>query len=204
MSLSLVRGVVKRLGERREGREVFTSGGRFLPDKPGIGEWLDAINSQLATCRILLTSRPWLQGSRAYPPICMQEYSVLGLDTTEGISLLRKQGVEATQANYADLQLAVARCAGHALALTLLASILRSNRSLSLNLLFNDPMYASLWTGNIAGSLLDYIYTHQLGKAQRKLLQAFSVYREPVPLNAAQALVPEVPTRTSSLLLTSC
>src|SRR5207249_8791876 len=77
--------------------------------------------------------------------------------------------------------------------LTLFASILRRNRSLNLNLLFKDPIYASLWTGNIARSLLDYIYTHQLSETQRKLLQAFSVYREPVPLDAAQALIPEVP-----------
>jgi hypothetical protein len=36
--------------------------------------------------------------------------------------------------------------------------------------------------------LLDSIYTEQLDQVQRKLLTAFSVYREPVSLDAAQAI----------------
>src|SRR5438105_4246303 len=35
-------------------------------------------------CRILLTSRPWPQGTREYPPTYLQEYSVEGLDIMEG------------------------------------------------------------------------------------------------------------------------
>ncbi len=159
--------------------------GHALPDRPGVGEWLDAINSQPCTCRILLTSRPWPQGTREYPPTCMQEYFVQGLETSEGIELLRKLRIEASET---DLRTVVERCQGHAFALTLLASLLR-NRNLGLAAFFKDPIYAQIWSGNVARNLLDYIYRQQLNEEQRELLLAFSVYREPVPLAAAQALV---------------
>jgi tetratricopeptide (TPR) repeat protein len=159
--------------------------GHALLGRPGVGEWLDAINSQKSTCRILLTSRPWPQGTREYPPTHMQEYHIKGLEVTEGVELLKKRGVEATEA---ELRTAVERCAGHAYALTFLASLLHNN-IVNLSILFKDAMYAQLWTGDIAHNLLDYIYTKQLSKVQRKLLLAFSVYREPVPLDAAQVLI---------------
>lgn len=162
--------------------------GRALADRPGIGEWLDAINSHPCSCRILLTSRPWPRGTREYPPTYMQEYYVEGLELSEGIDLLQKQGVGAKQATEIELHEAVARCDGHALALTLLASILRNNRSLNLTALLTNPIYARFWVGNIARNLLDYICTRQMSELERKLLLAFSVYREPVTLEAVQAL----------------
>jgi tetratricopeptide (TPR) repeat protein len=158
--------------------------GSVLADRPGIGEWLDAINSQPCRSRILLTSRPWPQGSLSYPPTHMQEYHVTGLQPAEGADLLRKLGIHAPEA---ELHVAVERCAGHAFALTLLASLLR-NRHLSLATFFKDPAYAQLWTGNVARNLLDQIYTRHLNMMQRKLLLAFSVYREPVSLDAARAI----------------
>ena len=169
---------------------------------PGLGDWLDALNSQPCRCRILLTSRPVPRGAHDYPPTHMQEYLVEGLETNEGVELLRKQGVQTTQATDVELRTAVGRCAGHALSLELLASILRRNRSLSLHSLFNNPTYAQLWMGNIARNLLDYIYEQQLNEPQRKLLAAFSVYREPVPLEAAQAVVDaDATTKISGSLL---
>ena len=39
--------------------------GRALSERPGVGEWLDTINSRQCQSRILLTSRRWLQGTRA-------------------------------------------------------------------------------------------------------------------------------------------
>jgi len=107
---------------------------------------------------------------------------------TEGAALLRQQGVRADQATDAQLQEAVARCEGHAFALTLLASLLSRNRSLTLALLFENPLYAPLWNGDIASNLLDHIYMRQLDDLQRALLFAFSIYREPVPLEAGLAL----------------
>jgi tetratricopeptide (TPR) repeat protein len=158
--------------------------GHALPDRPGVGEWLDALNSQPCRSRILMTTRPWPLGSREYPPTCMQEYVVRGLEPQEGVDLLRKLGVEAGEK---ELYTAVERCGGHAFALTLLASLLR-NRKLTMPAFFNDPSYEHVWTGNVARNLLDKIYVSQLNEIQRKLLLAFSVYREPVPLPAARAL----------------
>ncbi len=158
--------------------------GYTLPDRAGIGEWLDIINGQPCHCRILLTSRPWPQGTRGYPPTYMQEYHVRGLDPAEGSELLQKLGVNASEE---ELRRAVAYCDGHAYALTLLAALLR-NRSLSLSTFFKDPTYAQLWTGNVARNLLDCIYSQQLDPLQRRLLLAFSVYREPVPFDAARTI----------------
>src|SRR6266568_1286297 len=162
--------------------------GYALADHAGVGEWLDALNSQPCRCRVLLTSRLWPQGTREYPPTYMQEYHVKGMEIAEGIELLRKQGV-GTEATEAELRTAVEHCSGHAFALTLLASFLRRNRSLSLAVLVSNPTYARLWTGDIARNLLDSMYTQQLNEMQRKLLLAFSIYREPVLLDAALALV---------------
>jgi tetratricopeptide (TPR) repeat protein len=159
--------------------------GRVLPGRPGIGEWLDAINSRLCRCRILLTSRIWPQGTRNYAPTYMQEYPVSGLALSEGTDLLRKLGVQATEE---QLQRAVKLCEGHAYALTLLAALLR-NRGLRLETFFRDVTYNQLWSGNVARNFLDHIYMQQLEPLQQQLLLAFSVYREPVPIEAALAVV---------------
>jgi tetratricopeptide (TPR) repeat protein len=158
--------------------------GHALADRPGVGEWLDALNSQPCRSRLLMTTRPWPLGTREYPPTCMQEYTVRRLEPEEGIDLLRKFGVEASdEALYAIVE----RCGGHAFALTLLAALLR-NRKLTLATFLHDTSYEHVWSGNVARNLLDEIYTSQLNEIQRKLLLAFSVYREPVALEAARAL----------------
>lgn len=158
--------------------------GHALPDRPGIGEWLDAINSQPCLCRILLTSRPRPVGVTSYLPTYMQEYYVQGLEVAEGRELLQKLQVRATRE---ELDQAVTLCDGHAFALTLLASLLR-NRGLSLGTFFKSSIYAQVWNGNVARNLLNYIYLQQLDQLQRNLLLAFSIYREPVPLDAARAV----------------
>jgi tetratricopeptide (TPR) repeat protein len=163
--------------------------GHALTDRPGVGEWLDAINSQQSTYRVLLTSRLWPQGTHEFPPTYMQEYSVKGLEVVEGIELLRKQGGDqVSKATEVELRSAVERCDGHALALTLLASLLRT-RNLSLASFFREPIYAQIWSGNVARNVLDCIYTQHLNDRQRKLLLAFSVYRKPVQVSAAQTLL---------------
>ncbi|MFL5592408.1 MAG: tetratricopeptide repeat protein [Ktedonobacteraceae bacterium] len=162
--------------------------GYALPERPGVGEWLDVLNSQPCSCKILLTSRPRPRGTRDYPPTYLHEYPVAGLEVAEGVELLRKQGVRAGQATNVQLHTAVATCDGHAFVLTLLASLLSRNRSLTLTMLFENPLYAHLWQGDIARNLLDYIYLRQIDDVQRALLFAFSIYREPVPLEAALAI----------------
>ena len=159
--------------------------GHALSDRPGVGEWLDAINSQQCACKILLTSRTWPQGTHEYPPTYMQEYFVKGLDLAEGIDLLRKLNVEGMEE---ALRTVVENSQGHAFALALLASLLRT-RHLSLSAFLQEPIYAQVWTGNVARNLLDFIYSQQLHDEHRKLMLAFSVYRKPVHLSAAQALL---------------
>ncbi|HEV2581680.1 MAG TPA: tetratricopeptide repeat protein [Ktedonobacteraceae bacterium] len=154
--------------------------GRARDDRPGVGEWLDALNSDPCACRVLLTSRPDPQGTRDYPSACLLIHPLEGLSEAEGTELLRKWNVNATEA---EMRAAVRRCNGHALSLTLLASLLQKRR-LSLAALLNDPQ---LWKGNLAKKLLDDIY-QELSDPQRKLLAAFSIYREPVPIEAAQAI----------------
>jgi len=158
--------------------------GHALANRPGVGEWLDALNSQPLRSRILMTTRPWPLGSREYPPTCMQEYTVRGLEPDEGVELLRTFGIEAEDE---ALRGVVRRAGGHAFALTLLASLLR-NRKLTLTAFFAEKSYEHVWTGNVARNLLDHIYTSQLNDLQRRLLQAFAVYREPVTLLAVRAL----------------
>lgn len=156
--------------------------GHALAERPGVGEWLDAINSQPCSSKILLTSRLWPLGTREYPPTYMQEYLVMGLETEEGIDLLRKLRVEGSND---QLRAVVEHCQGHAFSLTLLASLLHS-RHLTLSAIFEEPIYKQVWTGNMARNLLDVIYTQQLNDEQRHLLLAFSVYRKPVSLDAAE------------------
>ncbi|HLX57075.1 MAG TPA: tetratricopeptide repeat protein [Ktedonobacteraceae bacterium] len=167
--------------------------GCALPDRPGIGEWLDALNSQPCACRVLLTSRPDPKGTRDDPYTYLQPYHVPGLAEVEGIELLRKRDVQATEA---EMRSAVQRCGGHAFSLTLLATRLQQ-RNLTLASLLNDPHYTLLWTGDIAQKLLDAIYNEQLDSTERTLLAAFSVFREPIPSEAAQTIMPvnsEIPT----------
>ncbi len=163
--------------------------GRVRVERPGVSEWLDVINSQLfrTGSRLLLTSRVFPKSSKIYPPVYVQEYCSEGLHNDEGISLLKKLFGEG-DASEKDFLLAVERCGGHAYALTLLASLLRDHH-LSLRKLFINSMYEELWEGDIAQNFLDYIYENQLEPAQRQLLQAFSVYREAVPLEAVQETI---------------
>ena len=159
--------------------------GFALADRPGVGEWIDILNSQQCTCRILLTSLPRPSGTRDYPPTFLQEYPVQGLEIAEGIALLQNRGVSGTEQ---ELQAAVAYCKGHAFSLSLLASLVHDH-TISLPSLLRDPL---LWIGNIARNVLDYIYSSQLNQAQRELLLAFSVYREPVLLGAAEAIITDI------------
>jgi tetratricopeptide (TPR) repeat protein len=162
---------------------VLDDEGRARDDRPGIGEWLDTLNSNACACRVLLTSRPDPQGTRDYPATCLLTYPVEGLSEAEGMELLRKWQVNATEA---EMRTAVKRCNGHAMSLTLLASRIQKRR-LTLAALLNDPQYAQLWKGDIAENLLNEIY-QDLDSIQRKLLAAFSVYREPIPVEAAVAV----------------
>src|SRR5229473_2499004 len=63
--------------------------GRALTKHVGIGELLDALNSQPCTSRVLLTSRPRPHGARDDAPAALHIYHVSDLSTAEGVALLR-------------------------------------------------------------------------------------------------------------------
>ena len=112
-------------------------------------------------------------------------YRVGGLNSAEGIALLRSQGIIGTEE---ELREAVQRCGGHALSLTFLSTLLQKYQ-VSLATLLHESSYAQLWEGRIAENLLDRIFTG-LSEPSRQLLCAFSVYREAVVIDAAQAIIP--------------
>lgn len=156
--------------------------GEVLSDRLGIDKWLDALNSRhwSSGCRLLLTSHPKPKGTRDHAPISLQEYPIEGLTVEEGIDLLGKRGVQAEEA---DFRKAVDTCNGHALSLTLLSTLIQEY-AMSLAELLTD---GSLWVGDIATNLLNDIF-QQLSDVQCDLLRALSVYRTPVPIEAAQAV----------------
>lgn len=166
--------------------ELLDLQGHVRSDRPGVSEWLDLLYSRPCACRFLLTSRLLPQGAREHPPVAyLQEFLVRGLDVSEGIALLRMWGVEASEA---ELSMAVVRFQGHAYALILLRNLLSNDSNLRITTLLNDPIHMQRF-GHMATGLLSYIYTQQLNQEQRDLLLAFSVYREAVPLAAAQTIV---------------
>lgn len=161
------------------------STGRALPANIGISEFLDALNSQPCACRLLLTSRPRPIGNHEYLEASLHIYPVNGLSTSEGVALLHSQLVQGSET---ELQRAVQRCQGHGLALKLLITLL-NDYGVSLSTFLNDPSYIRDWEHDIAAKLLDKIYTEHLKPLARQALQAFCVYREAVPLEAAYALL---------------
>ena len=152
---------------------------------PETGELIDALNSRSCPSRILLTSRPRPKGTRGTVSGNLYVYPVNGLTIPEGQALLVQRGVKGTEE---DLQNAVKRCKGHGYALDLLASLLDENK-LSLSTLLKDPNYTQLWDNDIATNLLDAIYKQRLNDEQREIIQALSIYREPVPQDAILPLV---------------
>ncbi len=151
----------------------------------GVEEWLQVLSKQSCRCRILLTSRVWPAHIQDNLGSYMREYPTRGLEMAEGIALLQSWHIRETSD---ALETIVRRWNGHPLALTLLASLL-SNQKLSLEGFLNDHMNGQ--PGKDFFHFVDYIYMHKLDQVQRTLLQAFSVFREPVPLQAAQAILDE-------------
>lgn len=147
---------------------------------PGIEKWLDAVNNQQSNCPLLLTSRVWPLVICAYPPVYVQEYFYEGLKDKEGAELLQKQGVRASDD---ILQAIVESCGGHALALTLLASLLKKY-NISFDELLEEQKETQVWSKEIARNLFDNIYLRQFNQALRIVLLGLAVYREPVPLEA--------------------
>jgi tetratricopeptide (TPR) repeat protein len=168
-------------------------------ERPGIGEWLDALNSQpfQRGCRLLLTCRSRPKRDHQWP--FTKEYAVKGLAATEGAQLLENLNVQAIES---DLREAVQRCDGHAQSLTILASVIETHK-ITLRAVLRDATFSSMWKGDVKGKMLEEIYK-QLSDLQRQILLAFSVYRAPIHLDAMRAIIldaPEVQIRSDINLL---
>ena len=156
--------------------------GSISSKQPALIEWINTFNTRQCRCRILITSRYFpLDHTLAY----VQKYVVRGLDAADGAELLLKEGVEGS---IQDLQDATNICGGNVLALKLLASIL-NRHDVSLHTFLENTKDTQFWKESAAGYLVDSIYTYHLDELQQLLLIAFSIYREAVVLEAAEAVL---------------
>jgi hypothetical protein len=144
--------------------------GYILEKYTGICEWLDAINSQKCSSRLILTSRLWPKRPYEFFRTYMQEYCVKGMEVDEGMNLLQNQGINAARHK---LEEAVNRCGIHAGFLMRLTSLLNHDISLSLLDLLQNQEYSYV-SPNIASDILGGSYQN-LDNLHRDLLVAFSI-----------------------------
>lgn len=154
--------------------------GQVLYENSHIGQWLDVVNSQKCKCPIIFTSRIWPQGADNHVPLHMKEYLINALEVDEWIEMLRKHRGNVTPE---ELQRAIEHCKGQAPSLKLLMTLLKRHPKLSVVDLLADPLYAHRLEEETE-RFFDPVY-RQLDAVQRELLLAFSVFREPVSLDAA-------------------
>ena len=167
--------------------------GFVRPDRPGVGEWLDAILSEPCACRILLTSRSWPQGPRMYSSTDRNHYKIEGLDDIEANQLLLAQGGnEIAKSKSEDFNRAFALCDNNPWALTRLAFLLKL-RNLNLSTFFNNSVHIRGWQEDLASHNrdkdLDIIYKRQLLPIQRDLVRALSLFRKPVSIDVIQVVI---------------
>jgi tetratricopeptide (TPR) repeat protein len=150
-----------------------------------IKEWLHLLHTHTCNCSIVLVSR--IRIASVYDDFAphIYEYHTNGLEIEEGVELLRNWDIGIPSS---ELQSIVKHFSGHALALTLFASL--SHSSEQLMGLF-DKNKVSLTPMEEITRCIEEIYVHQLNALERKLLFAFAIYREPMPLDAALALLDE-------------
>jgi NB-ARC domain len=160
----------------------------------GIAELLDILLSEPCASRILLTSRCWPLGLVEIASSMTNEWHIRGLGNTEAKQLLRDHGLQQIdQAKPEELEKVFSCCNNHPWALTRLAALLKL-RNLSLAAFLDDTHSDNMksWHEELAHHKcdrdLDIIY-NQLKLTQRALLRAFSIFRKPVPLDAAQSLI---------------
>lgn len=174
--------------------------GRAVLTNAGVGEWLDALNSQPCASRALLTSRHVPHGTLDHASAALRMYRVSDLSEHESIELLRALGVAGDEAM---LREAAKRCNGHALSLTLLGTLtLLKENAVSLATLLKDPAYTQLWEGRIEEKLLEKIF-NSLPVPSRGLVCAFSIYREAVPIEAALAILATITKERALVILGS-
>lgn len=162
--------------------------GYVKSDRPGIQDFLDALNNKQLSSRLLITSRLLPKRTHQNPSDHVQGLQVEGLNPTEGIELLKLQQLNITDTT--QFSKVVERCEGHTGALISISSILRSNKSMEIPDLLNNESNAARWR-IIAYNLLKSTFL-QLKPEQHELLIAFAIYGKAVPLQAARALITNI------------
>ncbi len=158
--------------------------GHAIVRSTALNEWLDLINGNLCTSRLLITSRIRPQSRRPSRPMYCQVLPLDGFQPADGLALLQRWRIEGkTQ----DLVRAVERCKGHPLALVLLDAMLK-NDHVSLATVLDDPGYSRLWAEDVGHNLFNDMYD-RLTDLQRDTLLALSIYREAVPWRAIHAVL---------------
>ncbi len=148
-----------------------------LESKIGFSELIEKANENSIRSKILFTSWESISSERGIRPFF---YQIKGLDTSSGILLLRREGLNDSGE---CLKRAVDKSGGHPLALLLLAQLVRSGED-TLSALLNDD---SIWIGEegeVAENILGKVYNDRLSDDECKLLQYVSVFRQPVPARA--------------------
>ena len=160
--------------------------GQALRRNTGISQWLDTLSTRPNSSRILFTSRFVPRGTRFYPPHFLRHDTAPPFSLEDCDNLLRLWNVNAQKT---ELRLAVEHCQGHAFALVLLCSLLNQHAETRVATFFQHPWYRQQRVEMIAEELLNHMFTHQLNQDQRDLLCAFAIYREAIPVEAAQAVI---------------
>ncbi len=155
----------------------------------GISEWLDIIGKQKSVSRLLLTCRSVPGEVNKNLGHYAHTYLVKGLDDADGVEFLRRQNINAVNS---ELYQVVKYCYGHPQALSSFVSIFHRYSPTNITEFLEDGIFTKLWALDLAHNLLDPIYKEQLNEEERKLILAFSIYREPVPLEAPLKLIADV------------
>lgn len=155
-------------------------------EHPALGPWLELLNSRLCASRLLFTSWLYPQSQRQPLAAYVQRQALCGLSPAQGLQVL---GAGQLQESERELISLVSYYQGHPRALAWIRDLLSGTHVASLSSLVHDLAVKQRFASDSAHSILHYIYIQQLTEEQRALLQAFVLYRRPVPLLAAQQLV---------------
>lgn len=148
-----------------------------VPIKPGFSDLIEKVNEMTGRSRILFTSWESPSSERG---IRLECYHIRGLDESAAMKLLRRKGL--TEPDN-ELEKAIELSGGHPLALILLVQLIKGGNETLSTILTDDTLWIGE-EGEVAERILDKVYKERLNDKERKLLQYFSLYREPVPAKA--------------------
>ena len=157
--------------------EVLLNPENNKPLEAGFSDLIEKANENSIKSKILFTSWESISSERGIRPFF---YQIKGLDTSAGILLLRREGLNDSEE---CLKRAVDKSGGHPLALLLLAQLVRSGEDTLSTLLKDD----SIWIGEegeVAEHILNKVYNERLSDEECKLLQYVSLFRQPVTAKA--------------------